>query len=182
MCAQTVWHLVCALGVSAHPFHSSKEACHWTLISPAGSLPGAHLLSVSCAWSFPWTAQGAPSVELHTHTQARMPVSPGSEIGQEAGLETPLLSLSDALVSPAAYFSPLALTFRQLPSPQTQTHPDMLTVVNLCQSWFRLTLLLMQFFDSYIECVLEHLNTISPVSIAPPSHGRTCQAEKCRFF
>ena len=38
-----------------------------------------------------------------------MPVSPGSEIGQEAGLETPLLSLNDALVS-AAYFSSLSHT------------------------------------------------------------------------
>lgn len=60
-------------------------------------------------------AQGAPSVESHT-PGTRMPVSPGSEIGQEARLETPLLSLSDALVSPAAYFCPLTHTSLQLPS------------------------------------------------------------------
>lgn len=68
-------------------------------------------------------AQGAASVESHAHThthtytqQTHMPVSPGSEIGQEAGLETPLLSLSYALVSPAAYFFPLTHTSRQLAS------------------------------------------------------------------
>lgn len=71
----------------------------------------------SCACSFPSTAQGAPSLEYDARThQSHMPLSTGSEIGQEAGLETPLPSPSDALVSPAAYFSPLTHTSRRLPS------------------------------------------------------------------
>lgn len=116
VCAQTVWHLVYALGASAHPFHTSKEACHWASSLPqVASLELTCYLPASCAWSFPMAAQGAPSVESHT-PGTRMPVSPGSEIGQEARLETPLLSLSDALVSPAAYFCPLTHTSLQLPS------------------------------------------------------------------
>ncbi len=69
MCAQTVWHLVYALGASAHPFHPSKEACHRASSLPqVASLELTCYLSASCAWSFPMTAQGAPSVESHTHT------------------------------------------------------------------------------------------------------------------
>lgn len=116
VCAQTVWHLVYALGASAHPFHPSKEACHWASSLPqVASLELTCYLPASCAWSFPMAAQGAPCVESHT-PRTHMPASPGSEIGQEARLETPLLSLSGALVSPAAYFCPLTHTSRQLPS------------------------------------------------------------------
>lgn len=94
----TDWHLVYSLRAFAHPLHPSKEACHW-----ASSLPQVTCLeltcylSASCAESRSSPAQGAPCFESHTH-QTRMPVSPGIEIGQEAGLETPLMSLSDALV------------------------------------------------------------------------------------
>lgn len=63
------------------------------------SLPQVVSLELTCylcasrAWSSPMAAQRAPSVESHT-PRTHMPVSLDRKIGQEAKLETPLLSLS----------------------------------------------------------------------------------------
>lgn len=118
MCAQTVWHLVCALGDSAHPFPPSKEACHWASSLPqVGSLELTCYLSPSCVWSFPLTAQGAPSVESRTHTTnthaslARR----WNRTGGWAGDTSPESQWCPSFF-PAAYFSPLTHTSRQLPS------------------------------------------------------------------
>lgn len=96
---------------SVHPFHLTEDACHCVLSPKEAYLVLASYLPASSAYSFPLTAQGAPSIESH---KTYMPVSPCSEIGQEAGLETPL-SLSGAPVFSATYFFPLALAARQLP-------------------------------------------------------------------
>lgn len=129
MCAQTVWHLVYALEVFCTSIPPQQRGLSLGLLSPTGSLPGAHLLSLCllCLKLSPDCPGCSLCWVTHTHRHTRthqthMPVSPGSEIGQEAGLETPLLSLSDALVSPAAYFPPLTHTSRQLPS-STNTDP-----------------------------------------------------------
>ena len=64
-----------------------------------------------------------------------MPVSPGSEIGQEAGLVTPLLSLRDALVSPATYFLHSRWHPESYLHPQILIHVDSLTVGNYSHCW-----------------------------------------------
>lgn len=61
------------------------------LLAPAGSLPGAHLLSLSrpVHEAFPCLNRVLPvesHTHLHTNTPTCTPVSPDSEIGQEARL------------------------------------------------------------------------------------------------
>ena len=61
------------------------------LLSPTGSLPGAHLLSLcTLCMKLPHVCTGccllSPPPHTHTHADTHAPVSPNSEIGQEARL------------------------------------------------------------------------------------------------